>query len=65
MLLRDPEDEGPVYSEEIVIVSRQSALDLAPFLKATRASGIAPLGENDRRKLGLAANEPAWLVSWN
>lgn len=64
MLPGDPEDDGLVYAEEIAVVSRQPASFFDSFVDATRASTIGPANENDRRKLGLAKDEPVWIVSW-
>lgn len=65
ILPSDPEDESAVYAEAIAVVSNRSAADFAPFLEATRASTIAPIDQNNRRKLGLAENATAWVVSWS
>ena len=64
MLPSDPEDDGLVYAEEIAVISSRPAAFFNSFVNATRASEIAPANENDRKKLGLAADEAVWIVSW-
>lgn len=65
VLPQDPEGEGAVYAEAIAIVSDQPESYFEAFLQDTRASWIAPIEANDRRKLDLPPDAPAWIVSWN
>lgn len=64
IILRDPEDEGEVYAEAIVVVS-QSPPDrwIGPLLE-TGAGGASPADANVRRKLKLHDTAAALVITW-
>jgi len=64
IILTDPEDEGEVYAEAIVVVS-QSPPDhwIGPLLE-TGASVASPADANVRRKLKLPDTATALVITW-
>ncbi|WP_322298200.1 hypothetical protein [Brevundimonas sp.] len=64
IILADPEDEGEVYAEAIVVVSQSPPDRWMGSLLDTGAGCASPADANVRRKLSIPDTATALVITW-